>query len=362
MKSTLLAIFCTAISFNTYAGHDQIVSALYQNWVSGKWQDHQLNVYAYNGLGQMITDNIHNWDAPDHIWQNSFTYDCDGSVSTQTFQSLNTTTGTWENVSMYSYTYDANGKEVSAQYQVCISGEWTNQRLVTNTYDEKGQLTSYFSGNENGLGHNTRLSYDINPDGSVNTKTVRTKHSEGEEYISSVISYTYNSGVLMSTTVKSCWSGDCKNETFDTYVYDESGALTADTTKEWNDAEKAWVNSVLTTYTKYSTLTQIWDNTNDSWINSTLATYTYETSCISQVPSLVSAVYPNPATDIINVTMENLNQSFDISLTDMTGKEIWSKTGNTTNQEIDISNLTDGIYLLNVYQSGQTTTRKITKQ
>lgn len=64
------------------------------------------------------------------------------------------------------------------------------------------------------------------------------------------------------------------------------------------------------------------------------------------------SVYPNPGKDRVQIQLLNqLTQSKNIyyTLTDFCGKEIVTKKNLLQNEELDLSNLTDGLYLLNFF-------------
>ena len=67
-------------------------------------------------------------------------------------------------------------------------------------------------------------------------------------------------------------------------------------------------------------------------------------------------VYPNPATDRIMLNLPSQDYT-DIQLTDMQGKLI--STFNSSERNLDISNVKDGIYLLSVSTISGTSTRKV---
>ena len=73
------------------------------------------------------------------------------------------------------------------------------------------------------------------------------------------------------------------------------------------------------------------------------------------------ALYPNPTTNILNIAMKSGNIQ-SVSVSDMLGKIILSKVVNNNLTEIDLSELSAGIYLVKVSAAGQQQTFKIAKQ
>jgi hypothetical protein len=79
-------------------------------------------------------------------------------------------------------------------------------------------------------------------------------------------------------------------------------------------------------------------------------------------------VYPNPTTSVINVELkqQQSNVGYQISIYDLSGvlvKQVeWSKNDSYTNT-IDLQNLTDGLYMLNILSAdGSSESFKLVKR
>ncbi len=71
------------------------------------------------------------------------------------------------------------------------------------------------------------------------------------------------------------------------------------------------------------------------------------------------AVYPNPSEDIFNIN-RNDSEKLNIRIIDITGKEVFVKKDITTeNYQLDLSNFSKGIYLLNMSSNGKTSASKL---
>jgi len=76
-------------------------------------------------------------------------------------------------------------------------------------------------------------------------------------------------------------------------------------------------------------------------------------------------IYPNPASQIINIQTDNVQSSIkSVIIYDVTGKAMQGSTSITiTNATIDVSNLSNGLYFLHVEMSnGQRSVRKVVKE
>ena len=74
-------------------------------------------------------------------------------------------------------------------------------------------------------------------------------------------------------------------------------------------------------------------------------------------------LYPNPATDVINLAVANSLTINKLEIIDMNGRVIKSLSiGNVKKKEINISELNSGIYLMNIYSTDGKVTKRIVKQ
>jgi hypothetical protein len=71
-------------------------------------------------------------------------------------------------------------------------------------------------------------------------------------------------------------------------------------------------------------------------------------------------IFPNPVTNVLTLQLENSCIIDRISISDFSGKIILTQTQNTT--EINIENLAQGIYILEVYSLEEKYTRKFVKE
>jgi Protein of unknown function (DUF3500)/Secretion system C-terminal sorting domain len=74
-------------------------------------------------------------------------------------------------------------------------------------------------------------------------------------------------------------------------------------------------------------------------------------------------VYPNPATDILNISNDLNFSNATLYITDLTGRAILKKTSVTgTSATINLSSLSDGTYLVRIEDNGKSTTSKFIKK
>jgi hypothetical protein len=75
------------------------------------------------------------------------------------------------------------------------------------------------------------------------------------------------------------------------------------------------------------------------------------------------AIYPNPATDLLNIKMDGSNAINVIQIVDLNGRQILSRTFDTVSEaQIDVNDLSAGMYLINITSGDQSVTKKFLKQ
>lgn len=91
---------------------------------------------------------------------------------------------------------------------------------------------------------------------------------------------------------------------------------------------------------------------------------TMETDCVSGIDKVnlndKVKVYPNPAKNILYI--QGVEHDALITILDVSGKQLKQIKASNENTSIDISDLQDGIYLVNVIMGDNNITRKISKQ
>jgi hypothetical protein len=73
------------------------------------------------------------------------------------------------------------------------------------------------------------------------------------------------------------------------------------------------------------------------------------------------SVYPNPATNVINVT-NSADVINDVTITDLNGRTVKQVTSGVNDAQINISDLAQGVYILNATSNGKSFTQKVVKQ
>lgn len=73
------------------------------------------------------------------------------------------------------------------------------------------------------------------------------------------------------------------------------------------------------------------------------------------------SIYPNPVKDVINIT-NSVDTIENVTITDMNGRVVKNVTLGANEGQINISDLSQGVYILNAASNGKSFTQKIVKQ
>jgi hypothetical protein len=73
------------------------------------------------------------------------------------------------------------------------------------------------------------------------------------------------------------------------------------------------------------------------------------------------SVYPNPANDVVNISNSTSAIISNVEMTDLNGRVVKNITLNATEGQINISDLSTGVYMMNVSSDQGTSTKKIIK-
>lgn len=86
------------------------------------------------------------------------------------------------------------------------------------------------------------------------------------------------------------------------------------------------------------------------------------TLSIKDTEAFSVSLYPNPVTDKLTLSLNNLNADAEVVVTDITGKTVHTATYNSAVGAIDMSGLQKGLYIIKVTAGQQSFTSKIIKQ
>lgn len=301
-------------------------AALYENWVSGGWQNSTHAVYSYNDDDLLHRIVYQTWDGSS--WTNQLRYTYSYDAQGRNVQVLvEQWDGFWENSQLTENTYD--GEELLESLTQVWSGTgWTNSSLSTYTY-QFGQVYQILNQNwSGGTWVNTTLhTYDYE---SGLIKEILVQNWSGGAWDNSTLFVYSYTGNLIYQVHTSTWSGsEWVNSSLSTYTY--SGGLVSEMLyQNWQGG--AWQNYYHQGYTydangnNIQILSRTWSG--DSWVNSSRTTYTWESyqGMEEEGPCtgiIVSGPFPNPSRQkvMFDITLPRPGL-VRIGLFDLTGRFI----------------------------------------
>lgn len=95
------------------------------------------------------------------------------------------------------------------------------------------------------------------------------------------------------------------------------------------------------------------------WTVVTCASKGTSSSVIKDKDVMVSTLYPNPATNVVNIRIDMLVGKAEMVMTDVLGKQVRSQSLSLGNNEIDITGLAKGMYLVNITTNAGKQTQKL---
>jgi hypothetical protein len=328
-----------------------------QNWSGSAWENYMKTTFSYDASNNQTSSLYQYWDGS--AWVNgdlyTNTYDAYNNITIQLYQDW--ITSAWENVDMATYTYDASNNNTSLFYQYWDGSAWLNTSLTSYTYDVNNNMTGEVNQIWNGFTWVNSWQYtSINYDGNSNLISI-----------------------LYQLWVNNTWN----NSRQSTYTYDANNNLTGGLDKSWNG--NVWVNAwqFADTYdannSKIKESGQRWDGS--TWVNEYQRTYAYDVNNFEKsytykswnnmgtkvtngdstyyyfhtvtgindlfMPGKVITIYPNPATDMVTLNIDNSNNDdFKLNIYNESGELVRSKILKQNQQQINIGDLSNGIYMV----------------
>ena len=106
------------------------------------------------------------------------------------------------------------------------------------------------------------------------------------------------------------------------------------------------------------------NNSQDAWLLKVDSVGCAYENCLVGIDDVGSKrvlvdVWPNPATEILNIELQESSKSYEVEITDINGQVVYKSEIRNQKSEIDVRNLADGLYLLTLQNNEQRTTLKI---
>jgi hypothetical protein len=198
----------------------------------------------------------------------------------------------------------------------------------------------------------------------LDLKNNSTSNNYGNEFGQASDDIFYKFQVLQNTTVK---LSTCNSGNPDTYVYlaNETGTAVLAQNDDNGPACTGYMGSLekaLTPGTYFAIFEGFGTNTGEIKIN-----INFNTGCRTDEPALPDMteqsnnvkIYPNPASEYVNITIPEHGRAEYIQITDMLGNQIYRSDKINEFSEIKVSDYTSGLYLFNIIYPEKTVTEKL---
>lgn len=337
MKAIAL-ILCTLGSLTMLgqtAASNGLQQQLVENWSNGSWQNTTRGTYTTDGNGYILHILGEQWNSGS--WntarQTTYTNTVDGNIDNIVGQNGDGTNWTNNNKSLW--TYNEDGSIATMTNQLWVGGAWQNQSISHYAYNDAGKVTDILIENWNaGTGAwQTYLqqNYTLNNAGEPTEVLMQLYDTAGETWTDySKQTNTYAGGLLSYYLVEIRVGGNWVNSTEVNRAFDGQGRVTQEIYNLWNGSE---------------------------WGASSRITYTYGVLGLNEFNRPGLSVYPNPASTILHITGADTLKA--VSAYDIHGRA-FSLTRD--NDEVDVSALPAGVYILNAETESGTSKIKFVKR
>ncbi|HEY9164595.1 MAG TPA: T9SS type A sorting domain-containing protein [Candidatus Kryptonia bacterium] len=296
----------------------------------------------------------------------TFTYDANGNELTWVDKLQEN--GQWVNSDSFTFTYDARGDELTYLLELSESGQWTDFSCDTSTYDANGHLLTHLYGVWQNGQWTDQESDTYTYDAKGNKSTVLLESWEGHWVDSLNYSYTYGSNENELTWLIQQWqNGQWANYERDTLAYDANGNLTLYLHERWSGS--SWTPSVgsgLFDHPYVDVNGNFFDYEGYE-VTFTYALITAVQPGKSNLPGSFSLEqnYPNPFNPTTTIKYQlAMNSNVTLKVYDVLGREVETlvnerQSAGSHNLTFNASNLPSGVYLYRLQAGTFTQVKKM---
>lgn len=365
-------------------------------WKAG---DKEELFYANNNY--LVLSKDYKWDDSLNTWANcdykkEYTYDSNGNLTIEASYYLEN--NLWANAEKKEYTYDQNNNMLINFNLLGDSANWDTTATRIYSYDLNNNLTeqiwSYINitGDSLELREKEEYTYD-----SVNNKTefILSLYNGGswQQYNNTTYNYNSNNKLIEKIeyySIDSLWANSQKTAS----NYDSFNNLSEEVVYSWDEDSSQWINAykIGLTYNNNYSFTDlvlpfatddfsdedgfkyfnhlldeinifIYDSANnESLYQKYMLHYTLFNALdiFNQEESSVK-IFPNPTSDYLNFSLQSNSNSNNFELYDINGRKVMASTIRS-GEQLNMSHLTEGIYLYNINIDGNRQSGEIVKR
>lgn len=355
-------------------------------------------IYDFDGNGNQILNEYYNWDETNKAWilsyREEYLFDHENNKLSQIDYNYNPNTNKAEPTNKTNYIFTNNKLDYS----------------IDSNYDQVVKKWSVIN----------KTNYTLNPNGNIISEIIIWWDKVTNKWTNSgKILYSYDANNNITSTINYSWNGGINDwipiDKIEN-VYNKDANITSKIESYWNTTDNVWVNSskdssVYNNGDLSKKIAYRWNTSLNKWEIEFEAMYSYNinysksdllaplsiiksnnhmlSGALSQrfengvlrynergvlyystinfngtnkLDALPIKIYPNPTNDLLNIDFNVNINLLSLTLTDISGKINKDlKYENTSNLLLDISDLSKGIYFLNLRTNNSNTVYKIIK-
>ncbi|HHE38118.1 MAG TPA: T9SS type A sorting domain-containing protein [Candidatus Cloacimonetes bacterium] len=359
-----------------------ILEELHQDWENEAWVNDEKIIYTWSTEGFLDEMLWLTWE--EGAWQNAqwqiHTNNAEGYPIETLYKMWEPISGTWMDMAMILYTYDANWNMIEMLMQMWFIDQWMDASRYTMTYNNDNnpiQVLSQEWDFEGGTGWLNSGLETYTYDGLFLQEILDQMWENDSEWITNHrLTFTEAGNAYPATELRENWNlVEWTNDWYHQFFYDNDWNEIQTLEQDWEDDQ--WVNWEDHYYTyedgyQIERLTYRWEGGRD-WVNHSFNTYTWgtldaEDNSISpdNVPILTN--YPNPfsETTTISFSTTERTENTGILIYNLKGQEV--KTLILSGNEVSVvwngkdnngSQVANGVYLYKIKAGKYTSTKKM---
>ncbi|WP_089687505.1 DUF3836 domain-containing protein [Catalinimonas alkaloidigena] len=334
-------------TFDETGTHETLVYFLWKESTE-QWVINRKTENKYTTTGDLTLSTSYDWHKVETQWQpdleSEYTYDELGVLLSETRFRWNSTTVQWDILFKSEYDYGPNGNLTLISYKWdAQQQQWLASQKRVDEFTDSGlpllyALYEWKNGEWTGLSK-TEYTYDL------------------ESNLTSFADFQWDESTNL-------WKGSRMVE----YAYDEAHRLISQSWYNWDLSNQQWKgqSKKKTVYNALGTRILVeyylWNETANAWTLDT-KTYYYYSDQVTSSSSLLAAdtwqAYPNPARDVLTISLPDGIRQAQVRLFSLTGKLMQTEAFSGQQHRLALRNLAAGIYLLELQTPQGRATRKV---
>lgn len=394
-----------------YDASGKWTTGIYYNWssITNRWVGDYKDEYTYHVNGKWATDINYVWNTTSSQWvansKNEFSYNANGNCTQFLIYAWNTTSSQWVADSKQEFTYNAGGyctQIITSDWNATTS-EWVYSMKNEYTYNTSDKCTQILTYTWDGdlsmwiVGMKDEFTYDANNRMATSIHSIW--YDEATLWFPMMkYEYAYGTSGKTATEIRSNWdfmNNKWVNDSKYEFAYDANGNNNQSIVSNWNHQTSQWdlfskeENTFDLAY-QFSDLIFpsgapslntynwniaagivnkpladtgfLWNSTGTSWSNNEKTIYYYSElngTGTNELKANEFMIYPNPVSD--GFRLNTAGKVVQVSIYDLSGSLLLAKQI-SDNEYINVSTLSQGIYMVRVASENGLITKKFVKR